>query len=183
MTSHATPKRGAILSPHEKLMDWDGEAGRDESGGNWQILLFDADAEVEGYAVADGPGILRKQAVVPVDRRLGQDRREVLHGQIAVLAGAKSPRGAQSITVVHTDGRAWRMAHSRPHRHKCQWHIAVLRNPVFQTIQLIPNLEVVGAPPAALEERQILVELIVLIRIIRSEGADIRGGLRAVVHL
>src|SRR5712691_5415071 len=46
---------------------------------------------------------------------------------------------------------------------ECLGHVAVLINHVGQMVELVANLEVVRAPPTALEERHVLVELVVLV--------------------
>src|SRR6266851_3195833 len=57
-----------------------------------------------------------------------------------------------------------------------QGHVAVLVNHIAQTIKLIADLDVVGSAPSTLEERHILIELIVLAGIIPSVCAIIGLG-------
>src|SRR5579862_8205760 len=53
-------------------------------------------------------------------------------------------------------------------------HIAVLIDDIHKMIQLIAELEIVRAPPAALEKREVLVELVMLIRVKERVGAVVR---------
>src|SRR5205807_3961530 len=61
---------------------------------------------------------------------------------------------------------------------ECLGHVAVLIDHVGQVVELVANLEVVRAPPTALEERHVLVELIVLVGVEQGKTAKVRrsGG-------
>src|SRR5882724_5630811 len=56
---------------------------------------------------------------------------------------------------------------------ECLGHVAVLINHVGQMVELVANLEVVRAPPTALEERQVLVELVVLVGVEQGKTAKV----------
>src|ERR1700723_3880728 len=60
-----------------------------------------------------------------------------------------------------------------------KWYVAVLINHVGQMVQLVAELEVVGAPPAALKECDVFVELIVFAGIKQGEALVVRGGTRS----
>src|SRR5882724_1565146 len=59
---------------------------------------------------------------------------------------------------------------------ECLGHIAVLINHVGQMVELVANLEVVRAPPTALEERHVLVELVMLVGV--EQGKTEKVGRR-----
>src|SRR5262249_51687273 len=62
---------------------------------------------------------------------------------------------------------------------ECLGHVAVLVDHINQMVELIPKFEVVGPSPATLEERKILVELIMLVGIEWSKCAGVRRRGRA----
>src|SRR2546425_2770065 len=59
---------------------------------------------------------------------------------------------------------------------ECLGHVAVLIDHVGQMVELVANLEVVRAPPTALEERHVLVELVVLVGV--EQGKTEKVGSR-----
>src|SRR5882724_10429159 len=60
---------------------------------------------------------------------------------------------------------------------ECLGHVAVLIDHVGQMVELVANLEVVRAPPTALEERHVLVELVVLVSVEQRKTAKVgRSG-------
>src|SRR5271165_207779 len=75
------------------------------------------------------------------------------------------------------------MALSRPRIHENFGHITVLRNRVAQAIELVACLYIVGTAPAALEECDVFVELVVLIGVTNSERIQIGRGLCALARL
>ena len=58
---------------------------------NRQVLLLDAEAEVQGQTVTDRPGILDEECMVVVDGWLVQNGRKVYNSGISVLARAATP--------------------------------------------------------------------------------------------
>src|SRR5437016_6292510 len=111
--------------------------------------------------------------MVVVDRRCYlpggclQHGSEILHFNEAKLAGAVSCArpSSQSCAVGIAEGCGGRIASASrpsPREHKDERQVAVLINHVGQSVVLVANLEVVRSPPAALEECEALVELIVL---------------------
>src|SRR6266852_2225546 len=60
---------------------------------------------------------------------------------------------------------------------ECLGHVAVLINHVAQMVELVAKLDVVRAPPTALEERHVLVELVVLVGVKQGKTAKVgRSG-------
>ena len=59
---------------------------------------------------------------------------------------------------------------------ECLGHVAVLIDHVGQMVELVAKLYVVRAPPTALEERHVLVELIVLIGVKQGKTAKVGCG-------
>src|SRR5229473_60487 len=57
---------------------------------------------------------------------------------------------------------------------ECLGHVAVLIDHVGQMVELVAHLEVVRAPPTALEERHVLVELEVLVGV--EQGKTLKVG-------
>src|SRR5438105_13374190 len=111
-----------------------------------------------------------------------QNRGEVLHLNPAVLACTVSCpwSGSQRSTVVAAEGCGWAITHARSNVHKHEWQVAVLINHVPEPVVLVAHLDVVCAPPAALEECKVLVELVVLtgvhFREIAIEGSSGSAG-------
>src|SRR5438552_2434579 len=92
---------------------------------------------------------------------------EILHFNESKLAGAVSCArpSSQSCAVGSAEGCGGRIASTprpSPREHKDERQVAVLINHVGQSVVLVANLEVVRSPPAALEECEALVELVVL---------------------
>src|SRR5579863_6355142 len=104
-----------------------------------------------------------------------QDGCEVLNLHITVLSGTDSPFRSQCAAVAGAVGCERPIASPSANVHECEGQVAVLINYVRQMVELITSLDVVCAPPAALEERHVLVELIVLTGIDLCETL-IEGG-------
>src|ERR1700757_4089445 len=123
--------------------------------------------------MTNGPGILHKQGMVPIDGGhhfaggILQDGGEIRIGHVAIFTGAGAPlvcQGSRRRTVsavATTESRGcpvtnpWR----GPHLHLR--YIPMLIDHVRQVVELITRFDVVSSQPAALEEGDVLIKLIV----------------------
>ena len=127
--------------------------------------------------MANCPCVLDEECMVPVAGYLGKNGGEILNNSIAILTSAGSPFGGKSRRCITARSRPsssrWTMTLPRPRIQKYFRYIAVLRYQVRQVVELVACLNVVGSGSATLEERRVLVELIMLVRIVQSEVARI----------
>src|ERR1700689_1386487 len=113
--------------------------------------------------------------MVPVPCDLGQYSSKVLNHCIAILAGTIPcrPLCLQPGTRTRADRRGGRMTLRASRIQENLRHVAILRDRVGQAIELVAPLDVMGTGPAALEERHILVELVVLAGIASGERGNV----------
>src|SRR6185436_5128986 len=72
---------------------------------------------------------------------------------------------------------------TRSDKHVDQWHVTVLRNHIFQPIELVAHLKVVRTAPAALEESNVLIKLVVLAGIKQRKALIIGRRSKAAILL
>src|SRR5580704_9094401 len=121
--------------------------------------------------------------MIVVNGGLNQHRREIHDRCIAVLPSAVSPLRNQRLA----NGAACRCERGVSVARGTEstagieiqrgiGHVAILGDYVRHPVVLVTELEVVGSAPAALEERHVLIELVVLVGVKQGEVAIIRGN-------
>src|SRR5947209_14828393 len=115
--------------------------------------------------------------MVPVDGWLSQNGRKIRKGGNTVLTCAGPPLRCEQSTVSAARRCARSVVLARAYVQAYKGHVAILRDHVGKVVELVTDLEVVCARPAALEKCNIFIKLVVLAGVVqRVAWVEWRGA-------
>ncbi len=135
-----------------------------------EVFLLDAKTRVDGQPFREGPGILEEEPVVAAERIAG--RAEVLDLSPAIETLALTVKSHKCCAIRCSHRTLRRVGRSCANEEIYVWFVEALVDGVRQLVELVTELKVVRASPAALGPGKILTKLGMLVCVF-DRGVDV----------